>query len=131
MADALKDFASVRKDCWPKRFSDSREAGRLIQDQPSDQWVLYQGTFYLVEVKSSNDPMKFYFKNIQPSQLIGARRSHAAGGRTTFMIVKLPEWLWFKIDGMRIVELKDQGEAGISWTDMQYVPKLSAEVILL
>lgn len=127
----LKEAASVRKDLWPKRFSDSREAGRTIQDQPSDQWVLFQGKFYLVEVKSSNDPMRFYFKNIQPSQLIGARRSNAAGGRTVFMIVKLPEWLWFKVCGMRIVELKEQGEAGISWTEMEHIKKLSAEAILL
>jgi hypothetical protein len=76
-----KAFASVtRKDFWWKAFSDTYSAqGTIIQDQPSDFWVLDKGIFYVIEVKSCHQ-RKFYLKDVRPSQMIAARRIPAAGG---------------------------------------------------
>ena len=131
VAEALKKFEATRKDFWPRRFTDTYEArGNTVQSQPSDQWCLFDGTFFLVEVKSSHYPDKFYFKDVQNSQWIGARRVVAAGGRTVFMIVRLPGWEWFRIDGLRMWLMKEAGENGVAWSAMERIPKLTAEAIL-
>jgi hypothetical protein len=130
VANALKAFELTRKDFWPRRFTDTYEArGEVVQRQPSDQWVLWNGIFYLVEVKSSNYEDKFYFKDVRTSQFIGARRSTAAGGRSVFVIVKLPEWKWHKVQGMTLWTMKEAGEKGILWSQMDVI-QLTAEEIL-
>jgi penicillin-binding protein-related factor A (putative recombinase) len=129
VASVLKNFAATRKDCWPGRFSDSHEAGQLIKAQPADGYCLYKGLFNLIEVKSSHYTDKFYVKDVQPSQFIGARRCTAAGGRSLFIIAKLPDWTWYKVDGMLLWMCKENNIPGIAWSDMEKI-KLTAEEIL-
>lgn len=121
-----KMFTSVtRKDFLYKAFTDTYSAGgkAILQDQPSDFWVLDRGVFYTIEVKSCHQT-KFYFKDIRPSQLIAARRVPAAGGISIFLIAKLPEWQWHILNGITIVNLKQDGESGIIWDNMQAIPLL-------
>jgi penicillin-binding protein-related factor A (putative recombinase) len=117
-----KMFVSVtRKDFLWKAFTDTYSAqGTIVQDQPSDFWVLDRGTFYTIEVKSCHQT-KFYFKDIRPSQLIAARRVPAAGGISIFLIVKLPEWQWHMLNGLTIFNLKQDGEAGVTWNNMHNI----------
>lgn len=128
--DRLKKFMDTRKDFFFKRFTDTYEAGgNIVQSQPSDIWLLYQGKFSLCEVKSSEYKDKFYFKDVRPSQWNGAIRVLASGGYSMFLIVKLPEWQWYFVPGRTMLAVRSTGEAGIKWSDMQAI-NLTAEVIV-
>jgi penicillin-binding protein-related factor A (putative recombinase) len=129
VSKVLKSFMDVRKDFYFKRFTDTYEAGNIVQNQPSDFWFIHKGIFTICEVKSSNYTDKFYVKDIRPSQFIGARRVTAAGGKSLFLIVKLPEWQWHRIDGMLLWSCKDNGIPGVAWDGMEQI-KLTAEEIL-
>jgi penicillin-binding protein-related factor A (putative recombinase) len=114
-----KVLASVlRKDFMWKAFTDTYSAqGTIVQDQPSDFWVLDNGIFYTIEVKSSHQ-RKFYFKDVRPSQMIAARRVPAAGGISIFLLVLLPENRWYKVLGTTMYSEKLSGAAGILWSQM-------------
>lgn len=118
--DVKKELNKIsRKDFVFKPFTDTYAAAgkAILQDQPSDFWVLDQGRYYVLEVKSCHQA-KFYFKDIRPSQMIAARRIPAAGGFSRFVIVKLPENKWFKVDGELIYQLKQAGVVGMDWNQM-------------
>jgi len=126
----LKDFMDSRKDFYFKRFTDTYEAaGKIVQSQPSDLWFIYQGAFVICEVKSSEYADKFYFKDVRPSQWVGALRVLASGGRSIFLIVKLPEWQWYFIPGRTMLAIRETGEPGIKWSQMRPI-KLTAEEII-
>lgn len=117
--DFKKEMNKInRKDFLFKAFTDTYAAGgNIVQDQLSDFWVLDNGKFYVIEVKSCHQA-KFYFKDIRPSQLIAARRVPAAGGFSRFILKKLPEGLWFKVDGEVMYNEKQSGAAGMLWSQM-------------
>lgn len=117
--DLKKELNKItRKDFVFKSFTDTYAAGgRVVQDQPSDFWALDIGNYYVLEVKSSHQP-KFYFKDIRPSQMIAARRIPAAGGFSRFLIKNELTSQWHKVDGQLIYEMKQNGEAGILWSQM-------------
>ena len=118
--DVKKEFNKItRKDFLFKPFADTYSAGgkAIMPDQPSDFWVLDNGKYYVVEVKSCHQP-KFYFKDIRPSQMIAARRVPAAGGTSIFLITKLPENKWHKVDGSLIYQMKQAEVKGIDWCQM-------------
>lgn len=127
----LKAFQDSRKDFYAKRFTDTYEAGgdRTVQSQPSDMWFCYQGKYCILEIKSSEYADKFYFKDVQPSQWIGAMRILATGNHAMFLIVKLPEWQWHFVPSRLILQLRDSGEKGILWSQMVPI-KLTAEVVV-
>jgi len=125
----LKVFMDSRKDFYFKTFTDTYQAGgNVVQNQPSDLWMLYQGKFAICEIKSSEYKDKFYFKDVRPSQWIGAMRVLAAGGFSFFLIVKIPDWQWYFVTGRRMLDIKESGEAGIYWQQMTPI-KLTAEII--
>ena len=124
---ALK--AEDRKDFLFRPFADTYAAGgkAIIQEQPSDFWALDRGTYYTLEVKSCHQA-KFYFKDIRPSQLIAAKRVPAAGGRSLFLIAKLPEWQWHCVEGQTILQIKESGEAGMHWHEMRKIKLVWSEI---
>ena len=128
-SDVQKALALVtRKNFLWKTFTDTYAAsGNIVQDQPSDFWVLDNGLFYVIEVKSCHQP-KFYFKDIRPSQMIAARRIPLAGGVSVFLIVKLPENKWHKVLGTTIYTEKANGAVGMLWSQMTPI-ELDWEVI--
>ena len=128
--DKLKDFMNTRKDFYFKRFTDTYEAGgdKIVQSQPSDIWFVYRGEYCICEVKSSEYADKFYFKDVRPSQWVGATRILAAGCKSMFLLVKLPEWQWYFAPGRLMLQIRESGEAGIRWAEMMPI-KLTAEVI--
>ncbi len=126
----LKVFMDSRKDFYFKTFTDTYQAGgNVVQNQPSDLWFIFQSKFAICEIKSSEYKDKFYFKDVRPSQWIGAMRVLAAGGHSLFLIVKIPEWQWYFIPGRLMLTIKESGEAGIYWAQMTPI-KLTAEVIV-
>ena len=81
----FKEFEEARKDFVWRRFSDTYEArGTVVQAQFSDRWVLWRGSFSLVEIKSCHQD-RFPFKDVRQVQFIGARRITAAGGNSIFL----------------------------------------------
>lgn len=128
--DVKKELNKItRKDFLFRPFTDTYSAGgNIVQDQPSDFWVLDAGKFYVIEVKSCHQP-KFYFKDIRPSQIIAARRVPAAGGFSRFLIVKLPENIWHKMDGALIYQMREAGEKSLNWCQMTRI-NLNWESIL-
>lgn len=119
--DVKKEFNKItRKDFLFKPFADTYSAGgkAIMPDQPSDFWVLDNGRYYVVEVKSCHQP-KFYYKDCRPSQMIAARRVPAAGGISIFLITKLPENKWHIVLGSAMHEHKAAGNPGILWSQMQ------------
>lgn len=130
VGDCFRKYMDSRKDFYFRRFTDTYEAGgNVVQKQPSDTWFIYQGMYSLCEIKSSHYADKFYFKDVQNSQWIGALRVLAAGGYSMFLIVKLPEWQWHLVSGRRMLELRELGENGMPWSDMTKI-RLHAETIL-
>lgn len=125
----LKGFMDTRKDFYFKRFTDTYEAGgTTVQSQPSDIWFVYRGEYCICEIKSSEYVDKFYFKDVRPSQWVGAIRILAAGCKSMFLIVKLPEWQWYFCPGRKMLAIRESGEAGIRWSEMTPI-KLTAEEI--
>lgn len=127
--DVKKALARVvRKDFLFKPFTDTYAAGgRVVQDQPSDFWALDQGRYYVLEVKSCHQN-RFPFKDIRPSQMIAARRVPAAGGFSRFILTKLPDKLWFRMDGELVYQMHQAGERSVPWELMTPI-KLTWEEI--
>lgn len=125
----FKAFEETRKDFVWKRFTDTYEAqGKVVQSQFSDRWVLWNGKFYLVEIKSCHQD-RFPFKDVRPSQFIGTRRVVAAGGKSLFLIKHVPTGLWHRICGMRLWQHKDSSDmASIGWNQLDRI-KLCIEDI--
>ncbi len=108
-------FEQQRKDFWFGEYPDTYQAqGNLIKEQPSDMWCLFAGKFHLIEIKSCHQ-QRFPFKDVRIGQFKGAMRVTAAGGQSLFLIARLPEWHWYKIEGMALLELKRQEEASVKW----------------
>lgn len=130
VADAMKLFTADKKDFYGKSFTDTYAArGNITQAQPSDFWFVYQSRYTIMEVKSSHYVDKFYFKDVQPGQWAGARRITAAGCQSIFVLVKLPEWQWYFMDGREMVRRKMLDEKGIRWDEMTPI-KLKLQEIL-
>ncbi|RLF03453.1 MAG: hypothetical protein DRJ64_08295 [Thermoprotei archaeon] len=125
----FKAHEGLRKDFWFKEFTDTYQAqGTIVQDQPSDMWYLDSGQFGLIEIKT-NEQARFPFKDIRPSQIAGAMRCLAAGGVSTFLICKLPEWQWHFVDGQTILDMRRNGDKSMKWADMHAIT-LKVENIL-
>lgn len=71
------------------RFVDSSLARNFIQAQPSDRLIVYKGMAILVEIKSSNDPVRFPLKNISKKQIGYGRRWVMAGAKSMFIIHRI------------------------------------------
>ena len=125
----LKAFEAGRKDFWFKEFTDTYQAqGTIVQEQPSDMWYLFEGQFGLIEIKTNQQKL-FPFKDIRPSQIAGATRCLAAGGRSTFLICKLPEWKWHYVDGQDLLDARRRGDRSMPWSAMIPI-KLNVEEFL-
>lgn len=118
----FKSFEAQCKDFVWKRFTDTYEAqGKVVQAQFSDRWVLWQGRFYLVEIKSCHQD-RFPFKDVRPVQFIGARRVAAAGGGSVFLIKHVPTGLWHRIAGTKLWHLKENsGSASAEWSQFERI----------
>ena len=124
----FRAFEANRKDFWFGEYPDTYQAqGNLIKEQPSDMWCLYSGNFFTVEIKSCHQ-QRFPFKDIRTGQLKAALRVTAAGGQSIFLIAKLPEWQWYKADGMALLQLKRDGEASVKWDDLAKINLSISEV---
>lgn len=117
----LANYCNTRKTAVAKAFTDTYAAGgRVVQDQPSDFWLLDNGTFYVIEVKSCHQD-RFPFKDVRPSQWSSAVRIPAAGGISVFLIVKLPEWQWHRIGGPELDALRRDGHKSIGWDELEKI----------
>lgn len=126
---ALRVLESTRKDFWSKEFPDTYQAqGNIIQEQPSDMWFLFQGQFGLLEIKSSHQA-RFPLKDIRSGQYSGAMRVTAAGGTSTFLLAKLPEWDWYTVPGMEFVKRRRQGDSSMGWDEMTPVNLKAVEFL--
>ncbi len=126
---ALKKAEALTKTFWPNEYTDTYAAqGMIVQENPADMWFLKEGTFGLIEVKTCEQKL-FPFKDIRPSQLVGATRCIAAGGVSIFLLCQIPEWQWYYVDGQTFLDLRRSGHKSMPWSDMTPI-KLIAEEFL-
>lgn len=65
------------------RFYDTKSAGNLIPNQPSDFWMVYKGRMVFVEVKFSEAAESLsnvFSKAVSDNQIASSRLAHRAGG---------------------------------------------------
>lgn len=130
VSEILTKRMATRKDFVFKSFTDTYAAGAkaIMPDQPSDYWMLNDGEFTILEIKTCEQD-RFPFKDVRPSQWAGARRIPCAGGHSLFLIAKLPEWQWYRISGAELWDRKENGDKSIGWDEMEKI-QLKEEVIL-
>lgn len=126
----FRAFETDRKDFVWRPFTDTYEArGTIVRDQPADRWMLYQGMFYLVEIKSCYQD-RFPLKDVRPSQWVGARRVTAAGGKSWFLLRHEVTGLWYKVEGMSLFLYKQEGNSSLPrWENLKPI-KLCMEELL-
>lgn len=70
---------------WYK-FIDTKRARSFVPDQPADRLLIHNGQGWLVEIKSSIDPIRFPLKNISKKQVGHGRYWRTAGAKEVFII---------------------------------------------
>lgn len=102
------------------RFADTHDARNFLPPAPSDYYVTYKGTPWLVEVKSSVDPVRFPWKNISGKQLGFSKRYMRAGWKSMFPIHRkeLDVWYFLPFDFIWN-QVRNSGKASIKWEDLE------------
>lgn len=126
----FKKFEEDKKDFVWKRFTDTYEArGTIVQEQPADRWLLYNGLFYIVEIKSCYQD-RFPLKDVRPAQFAGARRVTAAGGRSLFLLRHEVTGYWYRLPGMDMWDYKRSAQSSLPRWDCLPRIRLCMEEIL-
>lgn len=105
------------------RFPDTHDARNFLPTQPSDYYATFRGQAYLVEVKSSIDPVRFPLKNISSKQLGYAMRYIKAGWKSIFVINRVPTNEWFFIDFVAVLEQFKSSKASWKWEELEAFKK--------
>lgn len=84
--DFDKHWKKLGKKAHLFEFKDARylrgmnKRPTAVGNQPSDRLVTYEGVTFFAEVKYTDDPKRFHFNRIKPSQIAFATQCCAAGG---------------------------------------------------
>lgn len=97
------------------RFVDTHDARNFLPPAPSDYYATYKGQPWLVEVKSSVDPVRFPWKNISPKQIGFSKRYIHAGWKSIFPIHRKELDIWYFVPFEFIWSQMKGGKSSIKW----------------
>ncbi len=97
------------------RFADTHDARNFLPPAPSDYYITYDGQPWLVEVKSSVDPIRFPWKNISGKQLGFSKRYIHAGWESIFPIHRVELGVWYFVPFKFIWAQMKGGKSSIKW----------------
>lgn len=117
-------------DSTPKfivgRFPDTHDARNFLPAQPSDYYITFSGTPWLVEVKSSIDPKRFPLKNISSKQIGFAMRYLKSGWKSMFVITRVTTNEWFYLPFEVVINQFMSKHASFTWEELvQYKHELN------
>ncbi len=117
-------FSNLKKvmDDTPKfivgRFADTHDARNFLPPAPSDYYITYDSQPWLVEVKSSLDPVRFPWKNISGKQLGYSKRYIHAGWKSIFPIHRKELDVWYFVPFEFIWAHIKTGKASAKWEEL-------------
>ncbi len=100
------------------RFADTHDARNFLPPAPSDYYITYAGQPWLVEVKSSLDPVRFPWKNISGKQLGYSKRYIHAGWKSLFPIHRKELDVWYFVPFEFIWAHIKTGKASAKWDEL-------------
>ena len=103
------------------RVTDSAEVRGMAgagftKPQPSDYIVTVGGRMFYAEVKSSNNPTSFPFKDITLGQKAAAKKQMAAGGEYFFYIKNMLSGRWYEVPASIIFSVMEAGHQSVKWS---------------
>lgn len=110
---------------WVERFRDAKDlrginGGRAVGDfaKPADFLVTEAGSMHLAEVKSTQNPRRFSFGQIEAYQHATALKQAAIGGPYTFYLFSFGTSKWYKMDCKTYAAYIESGAASIKLIDL-------------
>ncbi len=98
------------------KLVDTKAAGQLVKNQPSDFIVTYRGSTFYAEVKHCEDGVSFAFKTlIRKSQHAHAAGVLQAGGKYWVSVFSVFLNTWFHIPYSDVKLWIKAGKASVSW----------------
>lgn len=118
-SEALFDDIYVTKHgiIWYK-FVDTHRARSFVPTQPADRLLIHRGQAWLVEIKSSIDPVRFPFKNISKKQVGYGRYWRIAGAKEVFIIHHLITDNFYFVPFDIVDQWFKDSKASIKWEEL-------------
>jgi len=116
---SLKEIMDYDVNFIVGRFADTHDARNFLPPAPSDYYAAYKGTPWLVEVKSSIDPIRFPWKNISGKQLGFSKRYIKSGWRSIFPIHRVNLDIWYFLPFEFIWSQVKGGKSSIKWEELE------------
>lgn len=127
--DAQDEWENLMKKIYRKqlhiyRVTDSAEVRGMAgsgftKPQPSDYVVTAGGRMFYAEVKSSNNPTSFPFKDITLGQKAAAKKQVAANGEYFFYIKNMTIGRWYEVPAQIIFNVIEAGHQSIKWSVLE------------
>ena len=118
--------ATCSGGAWQWRVPDSVSYGARNADDarhkvPSDHMLLYNGTFYALEDKSSTSKAGYLLRYVRPHQLHGLLDIEASGGKGIFLIAKrnadnATEDVW-AVSASKLKKFFEMNKSRIPWKE--------------
>lgn len=110
---------------WVERFRDAKDlrginGGRAVGDfaKPSDFLVTQNGAHRYVEVKSTQNPRRFSFSQIEDGQRSMALKQAVIGGPYEFAIFSYGTGKWYIMDAATFSQAVNDNKASIKFEDL-------------
>jgi penicillin-binding protein-related factor A (putative recombinase) len=101
------------------QFTDTYKARNVVDAQPADRLLIYQGQAWLIEIKSTIDEKRFPLKNISKKQ-VGAGRYWQAAGAREYFIIHQKVWNKFYFVPFTIInDFFKEGRSSIFWDEIE------------
>lgn len=111
--------ASVQLEFMFYKFVDSSAARNMIQAQPADRMIMHKGHMWLVEIKSSMDPVRFPLKNISKKQIGYGKRWQGAGASSIFIIHRIETDEFFFVPLSEVLDKLKSKSASWHWSELE------------
>lgn len=101
------------------RLVDTKAARNIVNNQPSDFLVVYQGGMWLAEVKLCNNATSFPFDNISTSQKSAAAHVTRQQGNYIFHILNGSNIQWYDVPAKAIITAILDGRKSLKWEELE------------
>ncbi len=112
------DLYSLKPGVIWYSFVDTYRARNFVPTQPADRLLIHKGQAWLVEIKSSLDPVRFPLKNISKKQVGYGRYWRTAGVKEVFIIHHLLTNNFYFIPFKTIDEWFKEGRSSVKWDEL-------------
>jgi len=99
-------------------FVDTFRARNFVPNQPADRLLIHEGQAWLVEIKSSIDPVRFPLKNISKKQVGHGRYWRTAGAEEVFIIHHILTNNFYFVPFRFVDEWFKESVSSVKWEDL-------------